>query len=102
MLSPDYPDYRPRKVPSGREMPAASDLFLMYTEMLDLGSYIDSVTSEERIRDQPRSVLDAATSLVRANTELLPAIGTLRYAATDRIDAEEARCLPHASKSGTR
>jgi hypothetical protein len=48
------------------------------TEMLDLESYIDSITGEERVREQPRSIIDAATALVRDNTELLPAIETLR------------------------
>jgi hypothetical protein len=84
-------------VSNGKELPVASDLFFIYTEMLDLQSYMESVTQEERIREQPRSVLDAAVVLIKAQTELLPVIETLRYAAADRIDAEEARCPPHAS-----
>lgn len=67
-------------VSNGKELPAASDLFFMYTEMLDLGSYIDSVANDKRILEQPRAVVNAATALVRAHTELLPAIETLRYA----------------------
>jgi hypothetical protein len=85
-------------VSNGKELPAASDLFFVYTEMSDLESYIDSITNLERIREQPRSVVDAATALIKAHTELLPATETLRYAAADRIDAQEARCLPHGPK----
>jgi hypothetical protein len=84
-------------VSNGRELPVASDLFFIYTEMLDLQSYIDSVTNDKRMPEQPRDIMVAATALVRANGELLPVIETLRYAAADRIDAEEARCLPHTS-----
>jgi hypothetical protein len=85
-------------VSNGKELPAASDLFFVYTEMLDLESYIDSVTNGERIYEQPRDIVVAATASVRAKTELLPVVETLRYAAADRIDAEEARCRPHAAK----
>jgi hypothetical protein len=85
-------------VSNGKGLPVASDLFTIYTEMLDLQSYIESVTKdEERISKQPRNVVDAAIVLIRAQTELLPVFETLRYAAADRIGAEEARCLPHAS-----
>lgn len=84
-------------VSNGKELPVASDLFTIYTEVLDLGSYIDAVTSDKRIPNQPPNVVIAATALLKANTELLSVIQTLRYAAADRIDAEEARCRPHAS-----
>ena len=73
-------------------MPIASDLFFIYTQVNDIQSYISSVTSEERLRGQSSSILNAATTVLRAGTELLPIGQTLQYAVADRIDAQEADC----------
>lgn len=85
-------------VSNGREMPHASDLFFVYTEVLDIDSYIDSVATEDRLRNKPANVIKAATALVNARTELVPAIETVKYGVADRIDAEEAQCLSRRPK----
>src|SRR5439155_11134579 len=59
-------------VSDGKQMPIASDLFFIYTQVNDIQSYISSVTSEERLRGQSSSILNAATTVLRAGTELLP------------------------------
>lgn len=79
-------------VSNGKESPSASDLFFIYVQLNNLGTHIALIGDEERLRGQPKNVVDAATALIRAQTELLPTIQILETAVADRIDLEEAHC----------
>jgi hypothetical protein len=79
-------------VSNGKELPSASDLFTIYTEMLNMQSYSSDLTREDRFNSNTASLAKDATLVIRGQTELLPIVETLQYAVSDRIDAEEAAC----------
>jgi hypothetical protein len=80
-------------VSNGRVLPGASDLFTIYTEMLDIQSYSNDLTREDRLNGDAATFAQNAVVIIRGQTELLPVIETLKYAVADKIDAEEAACL---------
>ena len=79
-------------VSNGKELPSASDLFTIYTEMLNIQSYSSDLTREGRFNSDTANLARDATLVIRGQTELLPIVETLQYAVSDRIDAEEAAC----------
>ena len=78
-------------ISEGREVPLASDLFTIYSEMLNLQSYSSSLTRMDRLGQQT-SLLEDATKVTRGQTELLNSVETLMYAVADQIDSQEKNC----------
>jgi hypothetical protein len=81
-------------VSSGKEMPSASDLFTIYIEVTDMQSYMSSLTNDEKLRGKDLNLIQAATAVIRAETELIPTTQTIEFAVGDRIDAQQAACSP--------
>jgi hypothetical protein len=84
----------------GKEIPSASDLFTIYTEMLDIQSFSAELTRDDRFTGNAAHLASDATIVIRGETELLPVLETLKYAVADRIDYEEAACLKRANGVG--
>lgn len=79
-------------VSQGKQMPLASDMFTLYTSLSDFLAYSESVTREDRFRGGDTSLANQAVSLVRAQSQLMAARETLRYALADQIDRQEHPC----------
>ncbi len=77
-------------VSEGRELPNASDLFFILLQLQDSSAFIDALTREPK--GWSREQLNAGTDAIHAQTDLLQAEITLRYAVAARIEAEEAAC----------
>jgi hypothetical protein len=85
-------------VSDGHEYPKTSDLFFIYTEILDLKGSIDLAATDPRMDSEPQNVVRAVTTMIRSETDLLHVAETLRYAVADRIDVEETKSLSNAHK----
>ncbi len=79
-------------VSNGREFPSASDLFTIYTEMLDIQSYSTDLTRDDKFKGETASLAQDGVIVIRGQAELVPVLETLKYAVADRIDVEEATC----------
>jgi hypothetical protein len=85
----------------GAEIPSASDLFTIYTEVLNIEESSASTLQTNKLNDRSSvELITAATAVTRAQTKLLPLIETLQYAVADRIESEEARCAKNLRNFG--
>ena len=79
-------------VTSGKEAPSASDLFTIYTAMLDFQDFGTRVTREDRLTGTNADLIKEAVNVIQGQTELLKSVATLQYAVADKIELEESLC----------
>jgi hypothetical protein len=84
-------------VSSGKEMPPASTLFLLFTGAQGVQSFVSEQTKDERSSHLTNAQVLAATKAIRAATDLIYLTQTLEYATSDRIDQEEAVIKPQSA-----